>query len=92
MQFRSYLQLVYETDFPLSFDTSVRDERNMGESVKHGPGAVVVGVCGYRRGRRDMIERPALRINIIPLLEFLLPQEQMSVPHFRGAALRYTDV
>lgn len=92
LEFRSYLPLVYKTDFPLSFDTGVRGGRNIGKNVKHEQGAVVVGVCGYRSGKADMIVKPALNINIVPLLECLPPQEKMSVPRFRGAALDYTNV
>ena len=79
LEFRPYLHFVYKTDFPLSFDTGVRDGRNTGKNVKHEQGAVVAGVHGYGSGRRDTIGRPALRVNIIPSLEFLLPQEQMSM-------------
>lgn len=35
-------------------------------------------------GRRAVVLRPVLRISIVQVLEFLLPQELMSEPRFRG--------
>lgn len=42
LEFRSCLHLVCTTDFPLSFDTGVRDGRNTGKNVKNEQGEVVV--------------------------------------------------
>lgn len=39
-----------------------------------------------------MTVRSVLRINSVPLLAFLLPQEQTSKPHFKQASWEYTNV
>lgn len=49
MEFRSYLSLVCKTDIPLSFDTGMRDGRNIGKNVKNKHGIVVV-VTGWEGG------------------------------------------
>lgn len=74
MKFRLYLHLVYKTDFPLSFDTGVGDERNMGKNVKHGQRTMVTSIW-LQEWKEGCDGKACLRMNITPLLEFLLPQE-----------------
>lgn len=74
LKFRLYLHLVYKTDFPLSFDTGVGDERNMGKNVKHGQRTMVTSIW-LQEWKEGCDGKACLRMNITPLLEFLLPQE-----------------
>lgn len=81
LKFRLYLHLVYKTDFPLSFDTGVGDERNMGKNVKHGQRTMVTSIWFShilplpQEWKEGCDGKACLRMNITPLLEFLLPQE-----------------